>query len=71
MVFPGFRVGIAVACVASGKTDAVALGDRTGVGEISDDGLALGNGLFEDAEGWLLQPHKVTGQPQRTVPFVS
>lgn len=58
VVFPGFRVGIAVACVASGKTATVALGDRTGVGEISDDGLALGNGLFEDAEGWLLQPAK-------------
>lgn len=58
VVFPGFRVGIAVACVASGKTDAVAPGDRTGVGEISDDGLALDNGLFAGTEGWLLQPAK-------------
>lgn len=57
VVFPGFRVGTAP-CVASGETDAVALGDRTGIGEISDDGLALDNGLFEDAEGWLLQPAK-------------
>ena len=66
-VFPGFCVGFAcpgfcsepvVACAVFGETATVALGDRTGVGEISDDGLALGNGLFEDAEGWLLQPAK-------------
>ena len=74
-VFPGFCVGFAcpgfcsepvVACAVFGETATVALGDRTGVGEISDDGLALGNGLFEDAEGWLLQPAKTQSNTPTT-----